>query len=219
MCCFFSSSLKIYQLHKFFFVSVSFPASGANQLRRINKLVAGPPNPTALTREIDDLMKRLADELHRRKFLYVAEELVQYYEGAAGLFGKVEKKFPKAVGDLNEAGKCLAIGQRTACVFHLSRAMEVAVRRLSRRLNVTITPQTTWRVMTGAMHDKIKAKPEKTKAQKRKKNDWEAARTNLHHVGSVWRNRTMHPAALYTQSQALDVFRATRVFMTELCDL
>lgn len=52
-------------------------SSVANQLRRINKLVAGPPNPTALTREIDDLMKRLADELHRRKFLYVAEELVE----------------------------------------------------------------------------------------------------------------------------------------------
>lgn len=193
--------------------------SVADQLKRISKLVAGPPNPTALTREIDDLMKRLADELQRRKFLYVEKDLVQYYDGAAGLFGKVEKKFPKAVGDLNEAGKCLAVGQSTACVFHLSRAMEVAVRRLGKRLNIKITPQITWRVITGAMHDKIKEKPEKTESQNRKKNDWEAASTNLHQVGSVWRNKTMHPAALYTQSQALDVFDATRVFMTELCDL
>ena len=47
----------------------------------------------------------------------------------------------------------------------------------------------------------------------------EAARANLHHVGSVWRNNTMHPAGSYTQSQALDVFNAVRVFMSGLAAL
>jgi hypothetical protein len=58
--------------------------------------------------------------------------------------------------------------------------------------------------------NKIKQMPDATKAQKRKKDDWEAARVNLHHVGSVWRNNTMHPAASYTQSEGRDVFNATR---------
>jgi len=61
--------------------------------------------------------------------------------------------------------------------------------------------------------------PDATERQNRKKNDWEAARANLHHVGSVWRNKTMHPNTSYTQSQARDVFNATRVFMGGLCDL
>jgi hypothetical protein len=60
---------------------------------------------------------------------------------------------------------------------------------------------------------------ETTVAQKRKKNDWEASRANLHHVGSVWRNNTMHPAASYTQAQASDVLDAVRVFMTALAAL
>jgi hypothetical protein len=73
--------------------------------------------------------------------------------------------------------------------------------------------------MTGNMDPKIKAMPETTERQKRKKNDWEAARANLHHVGSVWRNNTMHPAAFYTTPQAFDILNAVRVFMNGLCDL
>jgi hypothetical protein len=73
--------------------------------------------------------------------------------------------------------------------------------------------------MTGQMDDKIKKMPETTDVQKRKKNNWEAARANLHHVGSVWRNNTMHPATSYTPSQAHDVINAVRVFMCGLCEL
>jgi hypothetical protein len=40
--------------------------------------------------------------------------------------------------------------------------------------------------MTGNMEDKIKKMPDKTERQQRKKSDWEAARANLHRVGSVW---------------------------------
>jgi hypothetical protein len=67
--------------------------------------------------------------------------------------------------------------------------------------------------MTGQMHDKIKKMPESTDAQKRKKNNWEAARANLHHVGSVWRNNTMHPATSYTSSQARDVLQRCPRFL------
>jgi len=99
------------------------------------------------------------------------------------------------------------------------RAMEAAVRTLAKKMKMTITPQSTWRHMTGLMDDKIKKMPDKTERLKRKKNDWESARANLHHVGSVWRNNTMHPATSYTPSQAKDVFNAVRVFMVDICKL
>ena len=101
------------------------------------------------------------------------------------------------------------------------RGMEVVVRNLARRphMNITITPKTTWRQITGAMDQKIQAMPDSTLRQKRKKEDWEAARANLHHVGDVWRNSTMHPAKSYSLSQAKDVLDACRVFMGALCAL
>jgi hypothetical protein len=172
-----------------------------------------------ISQAIVHLLSRVKDDLNAQKFFHVLPGYVQFY-GQDQLFGDVvAKKFPSASEDIKNAGNCLALGQATACIFHLMRAMEIAVRQLSRRLNVTITPQTTWRVMTGNMDPKIKAMPDATQRQKQKKNDWEAARTNLHLVGSVWRNNTMHPATSYTQSQALDVMNAVRVFMSGLSAL
>jgi hypothetical protein len=172
-----------------------------------------------LSSRADHLQHRVQDELHLEWYLQVDRDEVRFYDKPS-LFGeKVAAKFPKAIEDIKNAGNCIALQQPTACVFHLMRAMEIAVRRLSQRLGVTITPQTTWRQMTGNMDTKVKALPDTTEAQKDKKNDWEAARANLHQVGSVWRNNTMHPAASYSRPQAREIFDACRVFMTALCDL
>jgi hypothetical protein len=172
-----------------------------------------------IVQAITHLLSRVQDDLASQKFFRVPNDDVQFY-GNDKLFGElVATKFKPTVEDIKNAGNCLALGQATACVFHLMRAMEAAVRQLGRRLRVTITPQTTWRQMTGQMDDKIKKMPEATEAQKRKKNKWEEARANLHHVGSVWRNNTMHPATTYTPSQARDVLNAVRVFMNGLCNL
>ena len=65
----------------------------------------------------------------------------------------------------------------------------------------------------------VSGRPHATNAQKRKKNDWEEARVNLAHIGSVWRNNTMHPAKSYTVEQAADVLDAVRVFMASLARL
>jgi hypothetical protein len=172
-----------------------------------------------ISQAIVHLQSRIKDELASQSFFRVRPGDVGLY-GQPALFGEaVAKKFKDSTQDIEAAGNCVALGRPTACVFHLMRAMEVAVRQLSKRLKVTITPQTTWRQMTGNMDPKIKAMPDATAQQKQKKNDWEAARTNLHHVASVWRNNTMHPATSYTRSQALDVLNAVRVFMSGLAAL
>jgi hypothetical protein len=172
-----------------------------------------------LAQRCDHLRNRLLDELAQEFYFQVHRQDVQLYKQSAPFGEAVAKKFNRAAADIQNAGNCLALQQPTACVFHLMRAVEIAVRQLSKRLNVTITPQSTWRQMTGQMDPKIKSMPAATESQKRKKNNWEAASMNLHHVGSVWRNNTMHPAASYTQDEARDVFTATRVFMNGLCDL
>jgi hypothetical protein len=194
------------------------------ELDRLEQFVWPPQRvPQALSdhiaNSINHLLSRLQDELKQQFFFHLAQQDVPLFVNKR-LFGDlVAKKFSKASADIANAGSCLALQQPTACVFHLMRAMEIAVRQLGKRLNVMITPQTTWRQMTGSMDPKIRAMPETTDRQKRKKNDWEAARANLHHVGSVWRNNTMHPATSYTQSQALDVVNAVRVFMSGLSAL
>ncbi|WP_156929157.1 hypothetical protein [Bradyrhizobium sp. th.b2] len=182
-----------------------------------------------LVPELMQLRIRIEQELRRKDFLFVSEEMTKLYNESDPRRGAVKgsdpfelgKKFKKAHADIASAGRCLAVEESTACVFHLMRAMEAAVRDLSQRrhIQLPITPKTTWRGLTGQMDGKIAKMPENTVSLKRKKNRWEEARANLHHVGSVWRNNTMHPASSYTPSQARDIYEACRVLMTSLARL
>jgi hypothetical protein len=189
------------------------------EIDRFGEVLTHEPLIEEMQGRAEHLKERLLDELGNEFYFQVFRYDVPFY-GQRALFGEVvAKKFKNAPDDIESAGNCLALQQPTACVFHLMRAMEVAVRQLGKRLKVTITPQTTWRQMTNLMDHKIKAMAEATTVQKRKKNRWEESRANLHHIGSVWRNNTMHPATSYTRSQAHDIMSAVQVFMTGLCDL
>ena len=189
------------------------------ELTRLESVI--PHRPVhSLGQSCEHLRLSIQDSLANEWYFQVDRTDVQFYGKEGLIFGPgVNSKFKKAAVDLENAGNCLALQQPDACVFHLMRAMEVAVQSLGRKLKVTIRPDSTWRKITGEMDDKIKKMPEKTNAQKLRKNAWEEARANLHQVGSVWRNNTMHPAISYTRGQARDIFEAVRVFMNALARL
>ena len=59
---------------------------------------------------------------------------VPYYE-TRPLFGPdVFNNFSSANDDIDEAGKCLALGRGTACVMHLMRVLEVGLAALASAL-------------------------------------------------------------------------------------
>ncbi|MGQ3301215.1 hypothetical protein [Reyranella sp.] len=168
---------------------------------------------------LGNIGQRFSNELRSHQFKYVSPELAGYY-GQKEPFGPhVAKRFPDASEDLENAGNCLALEQSTASVFHLMRAMEVAVRVLATRLGITIHPKDSWGLIVGRMDPKIRAMPDNTAAKKRKKDAWSGVASNLHHVGQAWRNSTMHPKKTYTQSEAREVYEAVRAFMTNLASL
>jgi hypothetical protein len=195
-----------------------FQKTIAPEVDRFNTALQSEPL-TDIARRCDHLRNRILDELAHEFYFKVRRGDIQLYGRKAPFGATVAKKFKRAGPEIIHASNCLALRQPTACVFHLMRAMEVAVRQLARRLQLTITAQTTWGQLTSQMDPIIRAMPAATNAQRRKKGKWEEARVNLHHVRSVWRNSTMHPANSYTDDQARHIFNATRVFMNGLCDL
>lgn len=126
---------------------------------------------------------------------------------------EVEAKYPLAKEDIEEAGKCLAVGRGTACVFHLSRAMESAVQTLSTSLGIP-SPEREWGKLLSDMKAKIEAMPAGDL-----KNRWSENHSLLYHVKQAWRNDVMHPKATYTVEQALEVHQAMRSFMRNLVPL
>lgn len=79
----------------------------------------------------------------------------QLYEQNEPLFGKeVCDKFPSAAFDIAEAGRCLALERSTACVFHLMRVVEVAIKVVSAFLGVDEPKSPNWGSWLSALRGK-----------------------------------------------------------------
>jgi hypothetical protein len=188
--------------------------SSATQADRMVEMVASENiDYGKLKTHAAELARRIGDDLCNEWFVHIKPSMHQYYFGKE-LFGPdVAQKFQSAGEDIENAGKCLALSQNTAVVFHLMRAMETAVSALCSFHNIQ-NSDGTWGQLLQQLDQKIKALPKGAN-----RDTWSECHANLHHVKQAWRNNTMHPKATYTSEQAEEVFQATRVFMKQLATL
>ncbi len=118
--------------------------------------------PEALSRIIDPVHQTIAvfrDELDGRLVIALPAQHAALFDPTEPVFGEqVDSAFPLASEDLGEAANCLALGRPTACVFHLMRAMEYAVQRLSDRLGIANTTRE-WGKLLSDIAKAIEAMP------------------------------------------------------------
>lgn len=165
--------------------------------------------------ELRDLISRIEDQLKSRNFLYVPPKLVDYYRSPM-LFGQdVNDKFPAAIADIEDAGKCLAVGSGTSAVMHLMRVMEVGLKALAKALKIKYAPS--WEQYLTQIATKIGAK-HKTKGIKWKKDEkfYRDVSGDLLTVKQAWRNPTMHIDRRYSVDEAEEIFKAVRALMLRL---
>jgi hypothetical protein len=76
-------------------------------------------------------------ELSLRKTFCIETSREQFFAPEPGSYAPdFDVKFPAAIYEIDEAGKCLALGRSTAAVFHLMRAMEIGIKGVSRCIGV-----------------------------------------------------------------------------------
>ncbi len=187
-------------------------------LQRIVERLDSGVMPTAV--EVMELSARIKDELESRKFIYLNDSQFRFYEAKDPLFGQlVEDKFPsKAVFEIDEAAKCLALGRSTACVFHLMRVLEVAIDSVRECLSVhppTRPAERNWGAILGNIKKDIDAR--KTSWASPKDGEFFAeVHASFDAVRNVWRNATMHVENKYTAEEAEHIWNATRGLMMKL---
>jgi hypothetical protein len=166
-----------------------------------------------LTSDID---RRLRDELTLVHLYALDEHRIKYFAPAQMLVGQdVVDKFPLAITDIEDAGKCLSFGQATASVFHSMRIMEAGLKALGKLLEIPYAPS--WESYLQQINNKIAAK------HKDKTPEWKADEAlfrdlagDLQTIKIAWRNPTMHIVRSYSVDEAEEIFRAVRGFMVRL---
>lgn len=193
-------------------------------------------NREAIT-EIDNLDQRIMDEMANHLFFFMPPKNVLYYlqdpdsilmPGVASppplrvqkenLFGAgVQDSFPSSIFDFEEAAKCLAYGQGTACVMHLARVAEVGLKALASELK--LPPQNNWGQHLKNIETELMSRYKKTGARTSNELFYAEVAAQLGHIKTAWRNPTMHAESKHTETQGEEIFRAVRSFMQHLATL
>lgn len=190
--------------------------SAVRQLQRIkDEGLSGDPWQPKLRAMLLDLHTRILDDLEDRFFLSVPSEYIELYrQGAEPPFGvSVAEKFPQMSEDISEAGKCLALNRTTACVFHLMRAVEIAVQKFGAKIGEVALPESkNWQNILDEINKAIRGMDQKAIETKR----YAAIASHLYNVKLAWRNEVMHPKQTYTFEEAKVLFDAVGSFIGDL---
>ncbi len=167
------------------------------------------------------MIENVVNALDRPRFKMIPDNRLKYFDSPRVIFGEsVVSKFPSAEYDIEEAGKCYAVGRETAAVFHLMRVMEVGLRSLAltlkdERLDPKRNPS--WESILKKCDEEL-AKPLKDRSVEWRADEafYSTATANLRAVKDAWRNPTMHVERTYNEDTALEVWNAVQAFMRHL---
>jgi hypothetical protein len=195
-----------------------------NLVRMRAKIIAARDHGTPLyaTDFLNDIRKLKNDFaliLSARWFYALSPEAAKHYGLMAAFGEQFWEKFKNARDDLEHAGNCLALGEGTACVFHLMRTMEIVIRDLGHRLGMTFDLKDTWGSILLAFDGKIDAMPAQTLEEQSKKHQWSECRNYLWHVKKAHRDDSMHGTRAYNIKEAKEVLDAIKDFALYLITL
>jgi HEPN domain-containing protein len=166
-----------------------------------------------LQHRMRDVRETMTQELNAILFLRASSDMIKFLNKKTPFGGNVAKAFPQCVEDIEEAHQCFALERYTASMFHLGRAMEIAVKAVARKMGAAIPSRDEWQKYLDAMNAVIKAMQWNTSALKKKRAIFSEAAGFFLHFKEAWRNPTAHPKKTYTRQQASDVLDAARSFL------
>jgi hypothetical protein len=186
--------------------------------RLISLIQAGELKYTTLKTACQDIQARIQDEMSLAVFFHLPNKKHTFYEQKEPLFGKeVHDVFPSAVINIEEAGKCYALGRNTACVFHLQGVMQCGLNALGDSIDIPRTENRTWDAILSKIDPELSKKyTEKSEYFHENEQFCAESAALLRAVKIAWRNPTMHVEISYDEEKALDVYNSVRTFMRHL---
>lgn len=170
---------------------------------------------------IRELCNGLMVELSSAWFLMIKADQRELYEQRRPVFGEaVGNQFPEASADIAAAGRCYALDEWTACVFHLMRVLEHGLRKLAVDVGLPADAMAheNWKNVIDQIEKKIRemeALP-KTPEKVARMQMLSAAATQFRYFKDAWRNHVSHAKAAYDNHSGPLVWLHVNAFMQSL---
>lgn len=171
---------------------------------------------------ITELQFDMVSELRGQVFLSVHPSRRSHYIDNGSTFGaEVEAAFPETTAEIKSANRCFALDEWTACVFHLMRALEIALHKLAKQLGVSQFSSIeleNWKNILDAAEKKIKALEQQPKSPSKDAELQYYGETMAHYRSTkdAWRNHVAHARTNYDEGQAMSILNHVREFMALL---
>ena len=173
-----------------------------------------------LLRFVDEVDGRIRDEVKKTYAFCLNHLEAAFFNPATPLLGEeVARKFESAAFDIDEAGKCHALGRSTAAVFHAFRVLEIGIIAVAQCLSVPDLDKPrmkNWGFILDAIEKAIKRHWPKEADRDTGDGElfWEVYTLML--AIKAPRNRTMHPRRKYTEQEADRMLRVIGDVMMRL---
>jgi hypothetical protein len=161
----------------------------------------------------------LLDDLAQHAFVTIPRDFRQFYEQSEPLFGQeVADEFQDANRDIEGAGRCLALSEWTACVFHCMRVLEHGLGKMAGRFSVPFGVDS-WHAVLRGIEDGItilRNQRSLTEEMRAEITYYSDIASQFRHFKDAWRNHVSHAREHYDDRVAMKVYTAVRDVMQQL---
>jgi len=169
------------------------------------------------------IRESIIGELASYKFYAISPSLAYLTENEPLFGGVVADKFPDASKDIAASGRCLALDEWTACVFHCMRALEQGLRALAAYVGVDMSialELENWKNVIDRIEKEIRKLEDLPRGNLKteKIRVCSEAASQFRYFKDAWRNHVAHSRESYDSRNALAVWEHTRDFMRTLAE-
>ena len=192
-------------------------------LREAEKMVPAFNAPDTAPSRLKNMAYHLSSVIHSElsgeQFFYMESSKIEYWNLLWLTDKPIYRAFPLAHAEIQSAGRCYALGEPTACVFHLMRVIDAGLRSVADSLGVGYDARN-W----SGIGDKIQKKMEekyqiKTEEWKRSEPFYASILTDIQSISRGHRNPVLHEVERkYTDADARYLLTVTEAFMQHLSE-
>jgi hypothetical protein len=201
--------------------------SFGRQLQRLlDAASARPADISKVQVLVDEIQLNLHSELGSWRFLALHKARFSLYAEAGNWAAEasIGDSSGEVESELTSASRCYALEEWTACVFHLMRAVESALRIWSTHLGSSLKmplQEANIQELINAATKKLEALGGETRTEERSQELQYFGSTLAHFkaIKSAWRNHVAHSKKTYDERDAEEISRNVRTFMRELSEV